>query len=150
MKILIIYDTNFGNTQKVAYLIGEELKPGNDVKVTSIAGIKPTDLAGINLLIMGSPINGWRPTEKIRNFLSTFKHNQLKDLNIATFDTRVKIFFHGDAAKTMAKSLKQVGAEQIVEPVGFFVKGSEGPVLDEELAKVKNWAHSIKEHYGRV
>ncbi len=149
MKILIVYDTNFGNTQKVAYLIGEELKAKNDVKVTSIAGFKQTELEGVELLVMGSPINGWRPTPKIRTFLSSFKNDQLKGIKIATFDTRVNVFFHGDAARTMAKTLRESGAEQLVEPAGFFVQGNEGPLKEGELDKVKIWVQSIRNSYGR-
>lgn len=150
MKILVIYDTNFGNTQKVAFQIGEDLKDHNQVKVVSIAGFNNEDLEGIDLLIMGSPINGWRPTEKIRNFLKSLKKDQLKGVRVATFDTRVDVFFHGNAAKPIAESLEKAGAIQIVEPIGFFVKGSEGPLAEGEEIKVNNWVADIEKNYARI
>lgn len=150
MKILIIYDTNYGNTQKVAYLIGDQLKADNQVKVVSIAGFKNEDLEGVKLLIMGSPINGWRPTEKIRAFLAELKEDQLKGIKIATFDTRVNIFFHGNAAQPMAEGLMNAGAEQIVDSEGFFVKGSEGPLAQGEESRVERWVRDIKNHYAGI
>jgi flavodoxin len=150
MKILIIYDTNFGNTQKVAYLIGEHLKEQNQVKVVSIAGFKNQDLDGIELLIMGSPINGWRPTEKIRRLLKSLKKDQLRGVKIATFDTRVNIFFHGNAAQPMAESLMNAGAEQIVDSAGFYVEGSEGPLAQGEESRVEKWVRDIKNHYAGI
>lgn len=140
MKILIIFDSNFGNTKKIAEVIASEL----NARAVSVSDFNEKDLERINLLIVGSPINGWRPTEKINKFLNGFSKNQLKGVRAASFDTRVKLFIHGDAAKKISKKLKDAGAEIIVEPQAFYVKGKEGPLLAGEIERVKNWAREIK------
>jgi len=142
MKSLVIYDSNFGNTKMIAETISKEL--GKDSKALFISDFDVKDLTGISLLIVGSPIIGWRPSEKMGTFLEVLGKNQLKGIKVATFDTRVKVFFHGDAAKKILKKLKDARAESIIEPKAFFVKGKEGPLVDGEVKKAADWAKSIK------
>ncbi len=142
MKSLILFDSTFGNTKIIAETIASEF--GKDVKTVSISDFKEGDLKGINLLVVGSPIVGWSPTEKMGKFLAGLGHDQLKGMLAAAFDTRMKIFFSGDVAKKIAAALKAAGAHVIVEPKGFFVKGREGPLFDGEVEKARAWAQSIK------
>jgi len=143
MKSLIIYDSFFGNTKLLAETIGKEL--GNDTKVIHVSGFKQEDLRGISLLIVGSPILGWRPSEKTTAFLMSFGKDQLKGIKVATFDTRMKIIIHGDATKKMSEMLSNLGAEVIVEPNWFIVTGKEGPLAEGELKRAKEWANQIKD-----
>ena len=140
MKKLVIFDSNFGNTKKIAKTIAKEL----ETKSVLVSDFNEKELEGVNLLIVGSPIIGWRPSERMGKLLSRLDKNQLEGVKVATFDTRVKIFFHGDAAKKIAKRLEGKGAKVIEEPEAFFVKGKEGPLLKGEIEKAKNWAEKIK------
>ena len=90
--------------------------------------------------MVGSPINGWRPTPKITTLLSALGSGSLKGVNAAAFDTRVRMFIHGDAAKKISHALKAGGADIIAEPMPFYVKGSEGPLRDGEIEKAQSWA----------
>ncbi len=102
MKALVIFDSNFGNTQRIAEAIAKELKaPAVPVSKVSIG-----EIAGLDLVVVGSPINAWRPSEKMGRFLESLSKDQLKGVKAAAFDTRVKLFIHGDAAKKIAKALE--------------------------------------------
>jgi len=140
MKTLVIFDSNFGNTKKIAEVIASEL----DAKAISVSNFDKEELEGVGLLIAGSPINGWRPTEKLSKILNNFSKTQLKGLKAVSFDTRANFFASGNAAKKIAKKLENAGANIIIEPQGFFVKGKEGPLLEGEIEKAKNWAREIK------
>jgi len=142
MKALVIFDSNFGNTKIIAETISKGL--GKDVKVLSVSDFNIRELEGIELLVVGSPIIGWKPSEKMGRFLTGLSSNQLKGLKAATFDTRVKLFISGDASKKIAKGLKKAGAEIVVEPKAFLVKGTKGPLFDGEIEKATEWATSIK------
>jgi len=142
MKALVIFDTSFGNTKIITETIASEL--GNDTKAISVTDFNNNELEGIDLLIVGSPIIGWKPSERMSKLLASLSKDQLKGIKAATFDTRVKIFFHGDAAKKIARELKEAGAEIIVEPQAFLVKGKEGPLIDGEIEKATEWAKTIK------
>jgi len=143
MKTLIIYDSFFGNTKLLAQTIGKEL--GNDTRVLHVSDFTNEDLKGVGLLIVGSPILGWRPSENITAFLMSFGRDQLKGIGVATFDTRMKIIIHGDATKKMSEMLANLGAEIIVEPNWFIVTGKEGPLAEGELERAKEWAKQIKD-----
>jgi len=142
MKALVVYDSVYGNTKKIAEIVAAELVKG--IKVISVSDFKSKDLAGIDLLVVGSPILAFRPSEKTGKFLASLSAGQLKGVKAAAFDTRMPIFFSGDAAKKIAAALKQAGAEIIAEPRGFIVKGRKGPLANDALSKAKDWAASIR------
>lgn len=142
MKALVIFDTNFGNTKMIAETIAKEL--GNDTKAISVSDFNIKDLEGIELFVVGSPIIGWRPSERMGKFLDSLTKDQLKGIKATAFDTRVKLFIHGDAAGKISKKLDEAGAEIIAKPMAFFVKGKEGPLLDGEIEKAIQWAKRLK------
>ncbi len=141
MKSLVIYDSNFGNTKRIAEAIAEEL----DTTAVSIVHISVEALKNLDLLVVGSPINGWRPSKKMNDFLANVPDGKLMHVKATAFDTRVKLFIHGDAAGKIAHVLEKAGATIISKPQGFLVKGNEGPLLDGEIAKAKTWANTVKQ-----
>jgi flavodoxin len=65
MSILIIYDSVFGNTQKIARAIGAALGSQENVETLRVSAVKPEQLAELKLLIAGSPTRQFRPTAGI-------------------------------------------------------------------------------------
>lgn len=63
----------------------------------------------------------------------------------ASFDTRLKLFIHGEAAIKIANALKKAGAEIVGKPGAFFVKTKEGPMVDGEIEKAKDWAKRLQQ-----
>lgn len=145
MKALVIYDSNFGNTKRIAETIAEKL--GEGVRVLQVSDFSKKEIEGNELLVVGSPVNGWRPTEKINKFLEGFSNGQLEGIKAAAFDTKFKNPIAGNASKRISKSLKEAGAEIVAKPQSFFVKGSKGPLTDGEMEKAAKWAASIKNSY---
>jgi flavodoxin len=141
MKSLVIYDSNFGNTKTVAEVIGQALGP--ECLVVQVDHANPESLAEVELLVVGSPINGWRPTNKIMDWLGELKANQLTGKKAAAFDTRVRLFIHGNAAKIIDASLAFAGATIVGQPAGFIVKGKEGPLDDGEIERAREWARGL-------
>lgn len=159
MKTLVIYDSVFGNTEKIAQAIGSAVGTKKDVLVKRVTEVSSEDLQGLDLLLVGSPTRGFRPTEAMSAFLKNLPATALLGVKAATFDTRIPIdtikpaIFRsivkkgGYAAPVIAKELKAKGADLIAEPEGFLVKGSEGPLVDGELERAVEWADGI-EKYG--
>jgi len=137
MKTLVIYDTNFGNTQKIAEAIAQGLREKG--KAVSVLDLQKSDFDGVTNLIVGSPIYQWQPTQNMLNWLATLKPGQLFGIKATTFDTRVKLFIHGDARNKIASLLEKAGATITGSPGAFFVKGKEGPLFDGEIEKAKKW-----------
>jgi len=155
MKVLIVYDSVFGNTEKIAQAIGNSLSSEENVETLRVSDVKPEQLIGLELLIVGSPTRVFKPTKAIMNFLNKIALNVLKGAKVAAFDTRistvdvnsrflnilVKLF--GYAAKPIADKLEKKGGSLIIPPEGFFVKDSEGPLKDGELERAADWAKLI-------
>jgi len=142
MKNLVIYDSFYGNTKLLAEAIAKEL--GENTQIMHVSNFKGDDLKGVGLLVVGSPILGWRPSENISAFLMSFGKDQLKGIRVATFDTRMKIIIHGDATKKMSEALSNLGATVMIEPNWFIVTGREGPLAEGELERAKEWAKKLK------
>lgn len=155
MKALIIYDSVFGNTEQIARAIGAALVPHMQVETLRVSTVRPEQLTECQLLIVGSPTRGFRPTEGVTNFLKGLSIVALKGIKVAAFDTRfaisdikssfVKILVRvgGYAAKPIADRLKKKGGSLIAPPEGFFVKDIEGPLEEGELERAADWAKQL-------
>jgi len=110
MKALIVYDSVYGNTEKIAKAIGGAIS--GEVKVLRMGEASLSELKTIDLLIVGSPTQAGRPTLAIQDFLNKVPESAIRGINVAAFDTRlstrwVRIF--GYAAGKIADSLKRKG-----------------------------------------
>ena len=155
MKVLIIYDSGFGNTEQIAQAIGNALGSQEDVEILRVGNVKPEQLTGLKLLIVGSPTRGFRPTPAISNLLKSIPKNGLKGVKVAAFDTRLStsdiessafrflVKTGGYAAKRIVDRLKKSGGDLIMPPEGFFVEGAEGPLKEGELERAADWAKQI-------
>jgi len=154
MKALIIYDSNFGNTEKIARAITEAITPLGEVKVLRAREANPSELASLDLLIVGSPTHAGRPTRPIKEFLKKIPANALENVGATSFDTRfsakdkgvgirILLGVFGYAAGRIAKSLRDKGAYPVTEPQGFIVEDSEGPLKQRELERAARWAKGI-------
>lgn len=157
MKVLIVYDSIFGNTEKIALAIGNSLSSKKNVETLRVSDVNPERLIGLELIIVGSPTRVFKPTKSILNFIDKIPLNGLKGVKVAAFDTRisitdvnspllsivVKLFGFGYAAKPIAYKLEKKGGSLIIPPDGFFVKDSKGPLKDGELERAVDWAKII-------
>jgi len=146
MKVLIVFDSVYGNTEKIGKAIGDAI--GGEVKVLRVGEVNSSELKTFDLLVVGSPTQGGRPTPAIQGFLNKISEPVIRGINVAAFDTRlstrlVRIF--GYAAGRIADSLKRNGGTLIASPEGFFVKGNKGPLKEGELERAARWAKEIAE-----
>jgi flavodoxin len=155
LKSLIIYDSFFGNTEKIAQAIGNTLGSQGETEVVRVKDASQGRLKGLDLLIVGSPTRGFRPSEATLAFLKGLSANSLAGIRVAAFDTRIAnsdikspilrfmVNFGGYAAKKIADSLTKAGGSLVFPPEGFFVKDSEGPLTEGELERATQWAKSL-------
>jgi flavodoxin len=156
MKVLVIYDSVFGNTEKIAQAIGNSIRSQENVEILRVSDVKPEQLAGFNLLIVGSPTRAFRPTGAIKHFLKRIPADGLKSVKVAAFDTRMSmedvnsrilhflVNIFGYAAGPIAEKLKKKTGELVIAPEGFIVKGTKGPLKEDELERAAAWANQIK------
>ncbi len=146
MKTLVIYDSLYGNTEKIAKGIGGAIK--GEVKVLPVAEVNTAELKSLDLLIIGSPTQGGNATKAMQAFMGNIPETALKGVKVVTFDTRyasgwAKIF--GFAASRMAKYLKIRKGITVVSSEAFVVTGVKGPLKQGELERAAAWAKKISE-----
>lgn len=137
MKTLVIYDSKYGNTERIAQAVGEAIGG----QVLRVSEVNPADLKGFDLLIIGSPTHGGFPAEGIDGLLK--QSPDLEGINVATFDTRTKRTIFGYAAPKIARRLKKRNGNLLAPPEGFFVQGMEGPLKEGEIERATGWAKEI-------
>jgi len=156
MKAIVAYDSAYGNTEQIARAIGSALGPEQEVETLRVGDVTPQKLEGISVLVVGSPTQKFSPTAATNALLKRIPKDGLKGVRVAAFDTRfteaeierVKIlaFFvriFGYAAEPIADKLRKKGGELAIPPEGFYVGGTEGPLLDGELERAAAWAEQI-------
>ncbi len=144
MKALVVYDSAYGNTERIAKAIGSAI--AGDAKVVRASDADIADVSAVDLLIVGSPTYGGKVTQPILDFLAKVPEGGIKGKKVAAFDTRltgrfVKVF--GFAAEKIAENLKAKGGDLASTSEGFFVKGKKGPLSDGELERATNWAKDL-------
>lgn len=150
MKILVVYDSTYGNTEKLATAMAAEIKG----KAIQVSNIKNEELMKAELLIFGSPTHGGRPTDEMNLFLlNKLPDSGLENVRMATFDTRMGANEHGlflkwlmktigYAAEKMADVLKNKGVKSI-EIESFIVEGKEGPLKEGEMERALKWVQRL-------
>lgn len=152
MKVLIIYDSMFGNTEQVAQAMATVLSTQVEVSACRVGDVQPEAFADLDLLIVGSPTQGFQPTAATKKLLDNVPAQGLKGVKVAAFDTRIAIEdvgsrfltvmvnLFGYAAKPIANRLQKKGGTLVMLPEGFIVNGKEGPLKEGELARAADWA----------
>lgn len=155
MKFLIIYDSVFGNTEKVAQAMGAALNGEHQADVLLVSRVSAELLSGAQGLLVGSPTRGFNATPAVMGWLKGLPARALQGKRVAAFDTRIDAndihsvigrFFvrtGGYAAPRMAKLLRAAGGELAAPPEGYIVLDREGPLRGGELERAAQWARSL-------
>jgi flavodoxin len=154
MKVTIVYDSIFGNTAKVAKAVAIALKDLATVRLFTVQEARDANLADTDLLIVGSPTRGFRPTPSISEYvegLGTIGTGKAA----AVFDTRMDletiqppplrwvVDAGGYAATRVASSLSRHGFNVNADAPGFLVTGAEGPLKEHELERAAAWGLAL-------
>lgn len=155
MKAMVVYDSVYGNTEKVARAIGSGLEAGAEVQVKAAGDVDMEQLAGMDLLVVGSPTQAFNMIAGPKEFLKSLTAQSLEGVKVAAFDTRISVAevnskfldilvkLFGYAAEKIDKGLKAKGGVQVIAPEGFIVTEKEGPLKEGELERAAAWAGKI-------
>lgn len=163
MKALIVYETWFGNTEKVARAVAAGLEQHLGVEVVEVSAAPREITELFDLIVVGGPTHALslsRPstrldavrqgaahtdtTSGLREWLEALHTGPHSEL-VATFDTRVAKVRHlpGSAARRAAHLTKHSGYGEAAKPTSFYVADVAGPLLDGELARAEAWGDRL-------
>jgi hypothetical protein len=154
MNVIVVYDSIFGNTSTIAHAIAEALGGEPAVRLLTVGEAIGLDLAGADLLIVGSPTRGFQPTPEVKEYLAGLQ-SLPGSMAAAVFDTRLDlecvdpaplrwvIDVGGYASSRMAAALHSQGIQLRGEPGAFLVTGNEGPLKAGEIDRARKWARGL-------
>ena len=157
VKVLVAYDTKYGNTQRVAELIAEGLKAaGAEAVVENMKKVNVDEAVGFDAILIGSPNHMGRPTRTFKKFVGKLQKANLKDKTLAAFDTYVgqkdeKEIIHpggGEFQKALRRMEEHLKAKfpnlKLIAPgLSIAVGGMKGPILDADLSTCKEFGQKI-------
>ncbi|MFX1407443.1 MAG: flavodoxin family protein [Promethearchaeota archaeon] len=145
MKVLIVFYTKYGNTEKVANLIAEGIKSieANEVVVKNVKDVNLKKDDSYDLLLIGSPNHFGRHVGSVKKFINKLPKSQLKVNSYAVFDTYVTADFE-KAVKKMEEQVSEVMPDLTKASPGLSIKVegtgvSKGPIVNEDLPKCKEF-----------
>lgn len=136
MQTVVIYDSKFGNTERIAEAIARGAARFGEVRVlsTADASLAAETLAQQpDLLLLGGPTQKRGPSPVMRAFIDALP-GPLRGIPAASFDTRYRgpLFLMGSAAAGVAKVLARCGAQPMAPPESFFMERG-GPMERQQL-----------------
>ncbi|TDU83374.1 hypothetical protein EV138_5838 [Kribbella voronezhensis] len=163
VRALVVYESMFGNTERVAAAVRDGLERVVDTELIRVDRC-PADLpADVRLLVVGGPTHALSMSRAstradatsqgdvvmpaatgIREWIEALEAGKERTV-VATFDTRITKVrrLPGSAAKAAAKALRKQGFKAITDPSSFYVDESVGPVSDAELARAREWGELV-------
>jgi hypothetical protein len=165
MKILVVYESMFGNTKRVAEEIADGLRDAGEVRLGTVDDLAPDAVRDATLIVVGGPTHAHglaRPNAhetlaegasyrqygavlpgrgSLRDWLERLPAGRAK---AAAFDTRYDkpILFTGSAAKLVATRLKVQGYS-VIGVESFFVQSVGGPLADGERERATAWGREL-------
>jgi hypothetical protein len=156
MRVVVVVESHWGNTEQVAERIAEGLREGGvgEVELLAPQHAPPVVPEDTGLLLVGGPTHAFSMTREktradahqrgatspvgpgIRDWVDASE--PVPGLAVRTFDTRVR-HVPGSAAKSAAKALHKHGWDAAQAGESFFVTGQEGPLADGELDRARAW-----------
>lgn len=144
-KAIVIYDTIYGNTEKVAKALASGMsEQGVQADSIGVGKVDINRLKEYDLLAIGGPTHAFGISKPMKGFLKKLKNvEEVKGKKAFAFDTRMKIRIAGSAAKKIEKELKKLRMNIVRSSSSAIVLGSEGPLEEGTEDKFKQIAGEI-------
>ena len=117
MKAIVLYNSRFGSTEKIAKSVEIGLKAAGRIETvacTNTSDIPSLDsLKEYDILCIGAPTENMSATKSMKEFLARLKDADLSGKYGFAFDTKLDSRFSGSAAKYIEKELVNQGLRVI-------------------------------------
>ena len=161
MRSLVVYESWFENTRRIAEEIAAALAQEGEVDLVTVDEPLPP-LEVVDLLVVGAPthIHGLsskrsregavdqgaagEPGIGVRGWIDSLP-NGVRGPRVAAFDTRANkpVLLVGSAARGISRRLRERGYLPAAKPQSFFVQGTPGPLEEGELERAADWGRTL-------
>ena len=167
MKAFVVYESLYGNTQKIAEAIVAGMQPWIDAEAVRVGDAAPDLIDRAALVVVGGPTHAWgmsrRRTRRVaaddvakhggavaRGAVEIGVREWLFDVDgkghrSAAFDTRFDKprMLTGSAVRAIERGLLAADFTIFSRPRSFVVSGSSGPLADGELDRAREWGETM-------
>ncbi|MDD1721264.1 MAG: flavodoxin family protein [Euryarchaeota archaeon] len=138
MKALVIYDSLYGNTEKVARALASGMREGGiDVECVRANTVDVGTLRAYDMIVIGGPTHSMGLSDTMKTFTKQLKEAAVKNKQAFAFDTKYDSRFAGSAGKKIEQRMKQNGMKVVVPHASAIVLGKEGPLKEGTEAQFK-------------
>ena len=159
MQVLIVHESHFGNTRRVATAIARGLPAGVTAELVDIDDAPPLDDVDADVLVIGAPTHVFglsRPDSRreameqaglldgprrgVREWIAQAPPGLPP---VAVYDTRtLESRLPGSAARAVARRLRRAKVT-VVSTANFAVHGIEGPLAHGEESRAAAWGRGL-------
>lgn len=168
-RALVVFESMFGNTQRIAEAVQEGLSVHISTDIFEVGTVPDRLPDDVELLIVGGPTHAFgmsRPGTRenatrqagghvvsgrvgLREWLVTLERTS-QDVAVAAFDTRIaKPRLPGSAARAAEKRLRKLGFRIAAGSESFYVTGTAGPLVHGERERARAWGEKLGEAHER-
>jgi flavorubredoxin len=159
MKALVVYESHYGNTARIATAIAEGIGP--DARAMTTTDATPEVIAQVDLLVAGAPVMAFSlpgqstlstiPNDAKAPFPGDVSHPSLREWldalphgqgAAAAFETRLR-WSPGGATGAIDSRFRKAGFRTITKAGKFVVKGSYGPLREGEVERAREWGATL-------
>ena len=149
MKALVLFESKYGNTERIAQAISAGLREGGvesvECRSQSVSGEE--DFLEKDLWVLGTTTHYGGVPFRFSVLLKNALREDHTGVKAAVFDTRMKDFPKGAGAK-MKKILEKKGKEVIAD-ASFVVMGMRGPLEEGEEERARLFGKGIADSLAR-
>lgn len=146
VKAILLYESKYGNTKRVAETIAEELQRvgGMEATLTALKEVDVDDLVNYDVILLGGPTHFGGPIRSVRKFIDALGKRNVNGKSVAVFDT----YLGEDFEKGVRKMENQIrakapGLKLLAPGLSIRVEGMKGPIVEGELVKCKDFVKQL-------
>jgi menaquinone-dependent protoporphyrinogen IX oxidase len=152
MKGIVVYDTSYGNTKKIAETITETLKEFRiEVDLFDAKDVKKLSGKDYDFLVLGSPTKFGTMSFAIRGFLGKVKSEEWMNKPFTAFDTENPENIEKaraekkewSAAEKISEKLRDKKMNQLLPVLKALVLDWKGPLVEGEIERTKDFAREL-------
>lgn len=149
VKVIICYDSKYGNTKIAAEKIVEGLKEV-ETSIEYVKEVDVTNLIDFDTIVLGAPNHMGRPSQTMKKFINKLAKHDLQIKNVAIFGTYAgKVRTVDRAVKKLQKMVnkKLPNLNQVLPTLSIRVKGIRGPIVEGALEKCVDFGKKLANQF---
>ena len=150
MKAVVVYDSQYGNTEKLAQALARGMESGGiDAECIKVNMVDVKQMVHYDLIAVGGPTHIAGVSKPMKKFLEDLRTVDLKGKRGFCFDTRNESRFNAfdinSAGKRIEGKMKRMKVEMLKPKVSVIVEGREGPLEDGASKRFEDVGRELAE-----